>query len=115
MSKKHDEKVWQRARARALASIEKMTDEEDAAITAGASKDPDNPPVDDAFAAGFRPASDIAPGLVRRMRGPQKSPTKQLITLRLDPDVLAHFRKSGPRWQVRVNAALRKAAGLGRK
>ena len=115
MSKKRDDKKWSRARDRALRSIEATSEKEDAAIAAAAAKDPDNPPIDDDFAKGFRRAVDVAPGLVRRMRGPQKSPTKQLISLRLDPEVLAHFRNTGPRWQVRVNAALRKAAGLGRK
>ena len=67
MSRKRDEKLWQKARARALESIEQMTEEEDAAITAGASRDPDNPPIDDAFAKGFRPAVDVAP--MRTMPG----------------------------------------------
>jgi uncharacterized protein (DUF4415 family) len=30
----------------------------------------------------------------------------------LDPDVIAHFKAGGRGWQTRVNAALRKAAGL---
>jgi uncharacterized protein (DUF4415 family) len=34
------------------------------------------------------------------------------LSLRLDPDVLEHFRASGPGWQSRINAALRKLAGL---
>lgn len=37
---------------------------------------------------------------------------KEQVTLRLDQDVLDHFRNSGPGWQDRLNAALRKAAGL---
>ena len=45
-------------------------------------------------------------------RGPQKSPTKQQVTLRLDQDVLAHFRAKGAGWQSRINTSLRKAAGL---
>jgi len=49
--------------------------------------------------------------LVRRGRPKLEAP-KARITLRLDPDVLAHFRESGPGWQTRVNDALRKAAGL---
>ena len=32
--------------------------------------------------------------------------------MRLDSDVLAHFRKGGPGWQSRINATLRKAAKL---
>ena len=39
---------------------------------------------------------------------------KQQVTMLLDPDVLAHFKKDGRGWQTRVNAALRQAAGLKR-
>jgi uncharacterized protein (DUF4415 family) len=35
------------------------------------------------------------------------------VTLRLDPDILDRFREGGPGWQGRINAALRKAVGLG--
>lgn len=46
-------------------------------------------------------------------RGRPKLPdAKQAVSLRLDPDVLAHFRRSGRGWQSRINAALRKAAKL---
>lgn len=65
--------------------------------------------------ARARPASEVVPEVValyRRFRGPQKRPTKRLVSLRLDPDVIEHFRARGPGWQVRINAALRKAAGL---
>jgi uncharacterized protein (DUF4415 family) len=34
------------------------------------------------------------------------------VNIRLDPDVVAHFRAGGPGWQSRINAALRKVAGL---
>ena len=44
-----------------------------------------------------------------RLRGPQLAPTKQQVTLRLDPDVLAKFRATGPGWQTRANEALRAA------
>jgi len=37
---------------------------------------------------------------------------KETVTLRFDRDVLAHFQEDGPGWQERINAALRKAAGL---
>jgi uncharacterized protein (DUF4415 family) len=42
-------------------------------------------------------------------RGPQKTPTKQQVTLRLDRDVLQRFRATGVGWQGRINAALKKA------
>ena len=37
---------------------------------------------------------------------------RELVSLRIDQDVLAHFQADGPGWQERVNAALRRAAGL---
>jgi uncharacterized protein (DUF4415 family) len=46
-------------------------------------------------------------------RPPVGEEAKQQVSLRLDRDVLAHFRSGGPGWQTRMNAALRKVAGLG--
>jgi uncharacterized protein (DUF4415 family) len=44
-----------------------------------------------------------------------KKPTlpnaKELVSLRIDRDVLEHFQESGPGWQDRINEALRRAAG----
>jgi uncharacterized protein (DUF4415 family) len=37
---------------------------------------------------------------------------KETVSLRIDRDVLDHFQEDGPGWQDRINAALRKAAGL---
>lgn len=61
-----------------------------------------------------RPALEVLPGDVvdavrryRGQRGPQKAPTKELISLRVDRDVVAAFRSTGPGWQVRANEALR--------
>lgn len=46
-------------------------------------------------------------------RGRPKAPvTKVSTTLRLDPEVIAHFKAEGPGWQSRINETLRKAAGL---
>jgi uncharacterized protein (DUF4415 family) len=36
---------------------------------------------------------------------------KEMVSLRIDQDVLEHFQESGPGWQDRINDALRKAAG----
>ena len=49
--------------------------------------------------------------LVRRGR-PKAVAPKKLVSLRLDPDVIEHFRDTGPGWQSRINAILRKAARL---
>ncbi len=36
---------------------------------------------------------------------------RELVSLRIDQDVLEFFQEDGPGWQERINAALRKAAG----
>lgn len=67
----------------------------------------------------FRPSSDFpemvelferaqANARARGQRGPQKSPTKERVTLRLDRDVVASYRDSGPGWQTRINDDLAK-------
>lgn len=88
------------------------TEEEDAAITAAAEADPDNPPLTDEQLASMRPFSEVFPELTRG-RGPQKAPTKLQVTLRLDRDVVARIKGDDPKgWQVRLNDTLRKAVGL---
>ena len=58
----------------------------------------------------IRPATGV---LVTDLRGrPRMANPKQAIKLRLDAAVLAHFRATGPGWQTRINAALRKAARI---
>src|SRR5579862_3166773 len=46
---------------------------------------------------------------------PPKPPSlpgvKEMVSLRIDRDVLDFFQEDGPGWQDRINAALRKAAG----
>jgi uncharacterized protein (DUF4415 family) len=73
--------------------------------------DPDEAPglTDDWFAK-----ADLYQGekLVRRGGRPKAATPKEAVNIRLDPDVLAHFRGTGPGWQSRINAALRKVAGL---
>ena len=44
---------------------------------------------------------------------PKAAVRKVSTTIRLDPDVVAAFKADGPGWQSRMNAALRKAAGIG--
>jgi uncharacterized protein (DUF4415 family) len=58
---------------------------------------------------GFRTAREALPVSVRRkvgVRGPQKAPTKERITIRLSPEVVARFRATGEGWQSRMDAAL---------
>jgi uncharacterized protein (DUF4415 family) len=58
----------------------------------------------------FRPARDALPESLQRsvgLRGPQKAPTKERITIRLSPDVVQRFRTTGAGWQRRVDDALK--------
>ena len=73
--------------------------------------DDDNPEWTEEDFAKARPLSEF-PELAAafaKLRGPQRAPVKQQVTLRLDPDVIAKFRATGPGWQARINAALRAA------
>lgn len=57
----------------------------------------------------MRPAHEALPGSLRAkigLRGPQKSPTKERITIRLSLEVVERFRATGDGWQTRVDAAL---------
>ena len=59
----------------------------------------------------FRPTSEF-PELAeaferaRGQRGPQKAPVKDRVGLRLDHDIVEHFRATGPGWQSRINDIL---------
>jgi uncharacterized protein (DUF4415 family) len=59
----------------------------------------ESPSLDTAFIAGMKRSVHA--------RGPQKKPTKRLVSLRLDPDVIDRFRATGPGWQARINDTLR--------
>ena len=89
-----------------------LTDEEEAEAQREIALDPDAPEWTDADWTRARPADEIVPHIVaeyRRTRGKQKAPVKEKVTLRLDADVLAHFRRNGKGWQTRINDVLRKA------
>src|SRR3954465_11571978 len=45
---------------------------------------------------------------IRRVGGrPKGSGTKELVSLRIDRDILDRFRDGGPGWQTRINDSLR--------
>ncbi len=56
--------------------------------------------------------SVIAHAKVQRGGRPKSISPKVSTTIRLSPEVIEHFKAGGPGWQSRIDAALRKAAGL---
>lgn len=65
----------------------------------------------EATRAWFAQADLIRKGKVvrRGMRGPQRTPTKKLISLRLSREVVDHFKSTGPGWQTRIDSTLLKS------
>jgi uncharacterized protein (DUF4415 family) len=58
-----------------------------------------------AFKAATNKPAQIAP------KAPSLPGAKEIVSLRIDRDVLDHFQEAGPGWQERINDALRNAAG----
>jgi len=118
------------------------TDEEDAAITAAALSDPDNPPLTEDDFARMRPAHEVLPAAlyaalmdkskpvvfrhvtdaehaaqvetIRKRGRPKSAAPKEKINVRISPDVLAALRATGRGWQTRIDAVLREAVESGR-
>jgi uncharacterized protein (DUF4415 family) len=61
--------------------------------------------------AFFAQADLIRHGRVvrRGKRGPQKAPTKKLVSLRLSPEVIDHFKERGRGWQTQIDSTLRES------
>lgn len=60
----------------------------------------------DAAEALFKPVKKVAAPAVERPALPN---AKELVSLKIDSDVLAHFQAEGPGWQDRINDTLRAA------
>lgn len=92
-----------------------ISDEEEAEIQRMIAEDPDNPEATDDEIADFKPFAEAFPDLaesIRRTRGrPPKPDARLAVTLRLDPETLAHFQAKGPDWRARMSEALKRAAG----
>jgi uncharacterized protein (DUF4415 family) len=79
------------------------TVEEEVRIRAGIAADPDTHELTDAEMVELRPLSEMR----RSVGRPQAGATKERITIRLDLEILASFRATGPGWQTRMNEALK--------
>lgn len=78
----------------------------------------DNPLLDDDFFARARPAREVlSPEVIAAFKAkggrPKAEAPKESISIRLDPDVVAFYRATGPGWQTRINGDLRQAMRRG--
>jgi uncharacterized protein (DUF4415 family) len=58
-------------------------------------------------AIDLRASAEDEPSLREQQMREYYKPLKKPVTLRLDADVLAWFKKQGPKYQSRINRALR--------
>jgi len=71
----------------------------------------DSPELTKADFARAKPFVEVFPDLaasIRKGRGPNKAPTKKLVSLRLSPEVIEHFKATGDGWQSRIDETLRR-------
>ncbi len=74
--------------------------QEDKVITAAAKADPDAQPLTPKQLKSMVP--------MRALRGrPKSASTKQLVSVRYSPEVLAYFKSTGEGWQSRMDRVLR--------
>jgi uncharacterized protein (DUF4415 family) len=71
----------------------------------------DNPKLTDEQISRAMPFAEALPelaGSIRRGRGPNKAPTKKLVSLRLSGEVIEKYKAGGPGWQSRIDQDLRR-------
>jgi uncharacterized protein (DUF4415 family) len=61
-----------------------------------------------------RPSTKAELAAAKKLGRPRAAVTRTMLSLRVDPDVLAALRASGRGWQTRVNALLREAVTKGK-
>ncbi len=89
--------------------------EEDAEIRRGIEADDEARELTDEEIARMRPAAEILPEVVAayqagklKMRGrPPKAKRKIQVSIRYSPEVIQHFRATGPGWQTRMDEVLK--------
>ncbi|MER8482753.1 BrnA antitoxin family protein [Mesorhizobium sp. M1322] len=93
--------------------IRPLTDEEEAEIQRQIAVDPDDAEATDEQLAQAKPFAEVFPELfesIRRARGrPAVEKPKQVVSIRLDQDVISKFKATGKGWQARINEVLKKA------
>ncbi|MCX7568338.1 BrnA antitoxin family protein, partial [Sulfitobacter sp. F26169L] len=92
-----------------------ISDAEEARIQKMIASDPDAPEVTPEQATKAKPFAEAFPALAETMRKnvggrPRSASPKVPVSIRLDQDVIAKFKATGPGWQTRINEVLRKSA-----
>jgi uncharacterized protein (DUF4415 family) len=62
---------------------------------------------EDMARAVFSKGGDALPNPARPRGRPRKPDARVQLSVRLSPDVIDHFRATGPGWQTRIDEALR--------
>ncbi|QBY01065.1 hypothetical protein E2K80_10275 [Rhodophyticola sp. CCM32] len=91
-----------------------ISDAEEARIQKMIASDPDSPELTDDQIASAKPFSEGFPEIAQKMRKniggrPKSDSPKVPVSIRLDQDVIAKFKATGPGWQSRINEVLRKS------
>jgi uncharacterized protein (DUF4415 family) len=90
-----------------------ITDAEEAEIQRQIAADPDDQEWTEEDFKNAKSFAEMFPDLaasIRRARGrPRLAAPKKLVSLRLDPDVLEKFQRTGKGWRQRINDALKRA------
>ncbi|KAB0679628.1 BrnA antitoxin family protein [Aureimonas leprariae] len=81
-----------------------LTDAEEARIQEGIRRDPDNPEWTKEDFANAKPFAEVFPELAASIERERRG-----TSVRLDPDIVEKFRRTGEGWEARVNEVLRKA------
>jgi uncharacterized protein (DUF4415 family) len=96
-----------------LKHVPPLTDAEETEIQRQIAEDPDDFEATDEQLAQLRPLAEVLPDLyasIQRARGrPVTGKARQVVSLRLDPEVISKFKATGPGWQARINEILKKA------
>jgi uncharacterized protein (DUF4415 family) len=92
-----------------------ISDAEEARIQKMIASDPDAPEVTPEQTAKAKSFAKAFPALAETMRKnlggrPRSASPKVPVSIRLDQDVIAKFKATGPGWQSRINEVLRKSA-----
>lgn len=102
-----------------FSSKRSLTQKEEAEVQRMIASDVDAPEATEEQIARAKPFREAFPDLGKSIdrelarRGRPKAETlKTPVTIRLDPEVVEHYKAMGKGWQSRINSDLRKLSGL---